>query len=769
MAARVQEDDRSRGGARTPRGPEPRARGPRRRLPGDGSTARTSPARRLIDRAGRGVVTIGGFAVIASVLGIMVFVLKEAAPLFGGATVVPGAARAWAVPDGAAVLSDEYRQSVAALAPDGRLWRAPLARDGAARPVADSLAAATGLARVALAPGSRTFVGATPDGRVLVARVGWTTHEGGGARELDPAFEDQALFELDPAHRRLGATAGTFDGASAVAVAQLEDGSMALARRAVEENALSGEKTEALERRTFAAPRPLTALVLDGAARNLWGGTAAGEIVHWPLDDGTPGAPTVTPAAARDAAPSAITALSLLNGHRALVAGQQDGTLSIWFLVRGAEGAPVPARVRDFPRLPAAIRAIAPSPRDKGFLAADAGGHAGLYYSTSHRTLWTGVLPAQGALFYTPKADGAVVAGAGRVAEVAIRNPHPEISLEALFGKVWYEGYQKPEFVWQSSSGSDDFEPKLGLTPLLLGTLKGTFYSLILAIPLGVLGAMYTSQFMHPSLKRTIKPVVEIMAALPSVVLGFLAGLWLAPRLDTAFPALFLACVVLPAMALLSGALFRGLPARVRSRVPMGGEALLTIGFLAAGVGLCLLLNDPVQRVLFGGRFQGWLLGTTGLGYDQRNAIVVGIAMGFAVIPIIFSVSEEAFSNVPKGLVAGSLALGASRWQTVTQVVLPSASPGIFSAIMIGFGRAIGETMIVLMATGNTPILSWNPFNGFRTLSANIAVEIPEAPYAGTLYRTLFLAGLLLFVLTFAVNTVADIVRQNLRRRFANL
>ena len=106
------------------------------------------------------------------------------------------------------------------------------------------------------------------------------------------------------------------------------------------------------------------------------------------------------------------------------------------------------------------------------------------------------------------------------------------------------------------------------------------------------------------------------------------------------------------------------------------------------------------------------------------------------------------------------------RWQTVTRVVLPTASPGIFSAIMIGFGRAVGETMIVLMATGNTPIIDWNPFNGFRTLSANIAVEIPEAPHGGTLYRTLFLAGLVLFLMTFFVNTLAELVRQRLRERY---
>jgi phosphate transport system permease protein len=227
--------------------------------------------------------------------------------------------------------------------------------------------------------------------------------------------------------------------------------------------------------------------------------------------------------------------------------------------------------------------------------------------------------------------------------------------------------------------------------------------------------------------------------------------------------------VVLPLLVLLAGWLWTRLPRAFRGRFPVGTEAILFVFVLAAGIALCFKLSPPFERLAFSGDFQAWLLQATGLGYDQRNAVVVGLAMGFAVIPIIFAIAEDAFSNVPSNLVAGSLALGADRWQTVTRVVLPTASPGIFSAIMIGFGRAVGETMIVLMATGNTPIMSWNPFNGFRTLSANIAVEIPEAPHGGTLYRTLFLAGLLLFVITFLVNTVAELVRQRLRERYSHL
>jgi phosphate transport system permease protein len=149
--------------------------------------------------------------------------------------------------------------------------------------------------------------------------------------------------------------------------------------------------------------------------------------------------------------------------------------------------------------------------------------------------------------------------------------------------------------------------------------------------------------------------------------------------------------------------------------------------------------------------------------------MVVGIAMGFAVIPTIYSIAEDAVFSVPKHLTQGSLALGATPWQTVMGVVLLTASPGIFSAVMIGFGRAIGETMIVLMATGNSPVMNFNLFEGMRTLSANIAVELPETAVHSSHYRILFLAALVLFVFTFIINTLAELVRQRLRRRYASM
>jgi len=334
---------------------------------------------------------------------------------------------------------------------------------------------------------------------------------------------------------------------------------------------------------------------------------------------------------------------------------------------------------------------------------------------------------------------------------------------------VWYEGYSEPAWVWQSTGGTDDFEAKLSLTPLVYGTLKGTFYALLFAVPIALLAAIYVSEFMHPAIKNYVKPVVEIMAALPSVVLGFFAGLWLAPMVERVVPGLFLMPVVEAVGILVALVVWRTVPAVIRGRFRTGTEMLLVLPVVVGSAAVALALGGLVERTLLAGNYRGWLLTALGLTYDQRNSLVVGIAMGFAVIPIIFTIAEDSLANVPHHLRAGSLALGATRWQTAIRIVLPTASPGIFSAVMIGFGRAVGETMIVLMATGNTPVMDWSIFNGFRALSANIAVELPEAPEGGTLFRVLFLAAFLLFCLTFAVNTVAELVRLKLRQKYRYL
>ena len=730
--------------------------------------SRETPRRRLVaDRAARWLVSAGGIGIIASILGILIFILIEVLPMTFAAKVTP--VRQAAVPGAGrigALLADEHRTHVATLDEHG-IARVLRLDDG--KEVYASEALAPALTGMAVPPQSRAFAAATTDGRVLIKKMDFTVSFQGSDRVVTPDMTPPVFLELDPEHRPLKAFAAQVDeDGAATAAGVLANGRLAVVRRAVEANEMTGESTESLSRAEVDVPGQVTAMVIDPVQRNLYAGTAGGELLWWPLEDGQPGALKVANAGAP------VTALTLLLGGKSLAVGQGNGALSVWFAVRQPDDTQRLERIHEFPRQPGPVRGIAASQRDKSFLAV-AGQQLGLFFSTADRTLWTGRAPLAdaSALFYAPKADGAFIGGmaggTAKVAQLDVHNPHPEVTFKSLFGKVWYEGYDKPAFVWQSSGASNDLEPKLSLVPLMAGTLKGTFYSLLLAIPLGVFGAMYTSQFMHPAYKRYLKPVIEIMASLPSVVLGFLAGLWLAPRIERAVPALILALIVLPLVVLVAGFLWNALPRAFRGRFPVGTEVFLFIIALTAGIGLCLRLSPAFERLAFAGDFQTWLLGATGLGFDQRNAVVVGLAMGFAVIPIIFAIAEDAFSNVPQNLVAGSLALGADRWQTVTRVVLPTASPGIFSAIMIGFGRAVGETMIVLMATGNTPIMSWNPFNGFRTLSANIAVEIPEAPQGGSLYRTLFLAGLLLFVITFIINTVAELVRQRLRERYSQL
>ena len=184
---------------------------------------------------------------------------------------------------------------------------------------------------------------------------------------------------------------------------------------------------------------------------------------------------------------------------------------------------------------------------------------------------------------------------------------------------------------------------------------------------------------------------------------------------------------------------------------------------------LSFAISGQIELWVFDGNVRQYLTNELGLTFDQRNSLVVGIAMGFAVIPTIFSIAEDAVFSVPKHLSNGSLALGATQWQTLVYVVLLTASPGIFSAVMMGLGRAVGETMIVLMATGNTPIMDWSIFQGMRTLAANIAVEMPESEVGSSHYRILFLAAFVLFIFTFVFNTLAEFVRQRLREKYSSM
>jgi phosphate transport system permease protein len=466
-----------------------------------------------------------------------------------------------------------------------------------------------------------------------------------------------------------------------------------------------------------------------------------------------------------------VTAMQFLIGTGSIALGTDTGQVSQWFLVRDEANQYHITHVRDFDRLPAPVTTIATEYNRRGFWAGDQLGNLGAYYGTSSRTVLMESLsdrPIKHLAMSPINGRMLVMDDTERLMVADVWNKHPEISFSSLWSEVWYEGRSGPEYIWQASSGSDESEAKMSLMPLSIGTLKAALFAMLFAIPLGVMGAIYSAYFMTAKLRGVVKPTIEIMAALPTVILGFLAGLWLAPFIENHLPAIFSILFLLPVLMLVVGFVWSRLPVRVRALVPDGWEAVILLLPIILTCWACVALSPHVEVWFFDGSMRQWFT-NNGINYDQRNALVVGIAMGFAVTPTIFSIAEDALFNVPRHLTQGSLALGATRWQTMVGVVLPTASPGIFSAVMMGFGRAVGETMIVLMATGNSPIVNFNIFEGMRTLSANIAVELPETAVGSSHFRVLLLAALVLLALTFIVNTIAEVVRQRLRKRYSNL
>lgn len=467
----------------------------------------------------------------------------------------------------------------------------------------------------------------------------------------------------------------------------------------------------------------------------------------------------------------AVSDIRFLLGGISLLVKDSSGTVTQWFW-QSFDGKRRLEKVREFSG-PAGEATLLLEQRRKGFAAISEDGLLQLIHTTAESISLETAMEIGGAVSAAALSPRANVLAfedqSGNVQVWNVDNPHPETSFAALWKEVWYESYSEPEYVWQSSASNNDFEPKYSFSPLAFGTLKAAFYSMMLAAPLAICGAIYTAFFMAPALRRKIKPLVELMEALPTVILGFLAGLWLAPFVEKHLPAVFSILLLMPPAILLVAYCWSRLPARVGNLVPDGWHAVLLIPIVLLMGMLCIAGSQPMELLLFSGDARAWLTSEIGVSFDQRNALVVGVAMGFAVIPTIFSIAEDAIFSVPKHLANGSLALGATPWQTLLMVILPTASPGIFSAMMIGLGRAVGETMIVLMATGNTPIMDANIFEGMRTLAANIAVEVPEAEVDSTHYRILFLAAFVLFMFTFTVNTVAELVRQRLRERYGSL
>ncbi len=848
----------------------------------EAAPARRRPTPRrviLADRLADRIIRTGGVLVIVAIFGIMIFLVSEVLPLFRGGEILAGTE--YRIDDRRErrlLAVDEYDGIAVEIDSRGRFSGFHV---GTGTPVPVEAPAVEGitLSSLTLAPDGRNFALGTADGRIILGEITFRTtivpreRLPPNLRMLDrrDGLERSRLYSALPSGewRRTQANVRLAEPLTAS-----PEGS-AILRLALR---LSGTPERREQNLLSVDARGALRLVRARARLNLADGSlevlpAVAEIAE--LTEPARVAEVLISArgdqalvARRDgvverflvrdldkiqkveerrllAAGVGLSAIGFLLGDQTLLVAGTDGSLTGWFLLERPDAGTADGRMlvpaRRFAEAGTPIVRLVPGQRSKSFLAADSDGGLVLWHSTSvRRLLELGRLAgAAEDLVFAPREDAVLaVGGNGLVRHWRIAVPHPETSLHTLFGRVWYEGFPEPAYVWQSSAGSDDFEPKLSLLPLVFGTFKGTLYALLFAVPIALAAAVYTSEFLSPRARNLVKPAIETMAALPSVVLGFIAALVLSPLVEHWVLAVLLAFLVVPIGLLAGGFLWQALPWRRSS--PRLLRPLFLGAVLALTVAAAVWLGPRLEAAFFAGDFRAWLggegegdrallvgllllpalilawwaaarllpaklretalgqlgffvvvliagglfallggellalLGVEGRGgvfgpYTQRNTLVVAFAMGFAVIPLIYTIAEDALSAVPEHLRAASLALGATPWQTAVRVILPTAFSGIFAAVMIGMGRAVGETMIVVMAAGNTPLIDWNLFNGFRALSANIAVELPEAVRGGTLYRVLFLAGLVLFVLTFVLNTVAEAIRLRFRRRAAQL
>jgi phosphate transport system permease protein len=923
-------------------------------------------------------ITFGGLFVILAVLGIFVYLTAQVLPLFTSGSIEPRSVQTLAdkpvAP--AAALSDEYRRVLLRLEPGGTL-RADHIPDGL--PIANASIAPAGeqVTAISFEPSKGLLALGLASGKVALGTMSFDV------KLLAPQEAPDHARDLPVGSSVIIVPSETYPFGGAVERVSLDQFrriTPVVDLRAPTPLAKEGvSPIVRIDYRSSAAREYLVALRGDGQAtfdlvrttRPLGGGKPRSKLEEYSLPFspppglGLPGWMFVTgdgqsvlalwengvlqryATASPERNPPVfaetvellgpdrrVTSAAMLLGGLTLLVGDDAGNVTRGFpAVDPATKVPGGQRFVVAERMPLhqnPIAAFGLSTRDRTLAVGDRAGSVAVFHATSGKMVLRPTAMGEGrvlAAVLTPKLDGlAVLDETGRLRMDDFDKGYPEASFSSLFGRVHYEGQLSPEFVYQSSTGEDTSEVKYSIVPLISGTLKATFFALLFAVPLAVLGAIFTSEFLSRSTRKVVKPAIEMMASLPSVVLGFLAGIVVAPWVAENLAAVLIAFITLPLGMLTAGFLWQLMPISLIRKIPPLAKVGAMLAVFAGSLGVAASLGPALERSMFvpsdadrwamaglveqvpedqipawvgarptmsgterrelrtqgfyfsegrivrarppandaesaaleqsdrsreaaGGRLTDWLNGNFGdatpgwnlllvapaaviaglafrsiagrrfaelsdgasygraamldlgryaillaltftlawtgahllgsLGLDsrdlifgpfsQRNTLVVGLIMGFAIIPIIYTISEDAMNAVPDSLRSASLGSGATPWQTAIRVVLPVAASGIFSAIMIGLGRAVGETMIVVMATGNSPTLDFNAFSGCRTLSANIAVEMPEAVQGDVHYRVLFLCGFVLFVLTFVVNTSAEVVRQRFRRRSAAL
>ncbi len=725
------------------------------------------------DKATSVSVTIGGLSVVGTLLLIFCYLIYEVMPLFSSIEVEQKTSYPLAQSGKTVYLAMEEQAEVAfRLTHEGQavFWHThtgnivetfnlPLPANATITSFAESAA------------DSRQFIVGLSNGQVIIAKHNYVISYPDDKRVITPTIEyPEGTAAIDIASRAILHIAYRSNEEAFTIAAVTDDSQLHISRFTREDDFMA--ETVALQRQdldTNIAYNTITHVEIDIDQRWLF---FIDSLKKLNVVDISNDSPSVVDSHQLETGQTQFTDMTMLLGGISVLTADNVGRIVQWFMVRDDAGDYVLQSIRTFSHPKAAAVELLVEHRRKGFLAYNDQGDLAIYHSTAHRELLSRNITSSSRahMALSPRADALIVVeDDNNVTYWSVENEHPDTSWSSLWQQVWYESYPEPDYIWQSSSSSNDFEPKFSLAPLAFGTLKAALYTMVFAAPLAICGAIYTAYFMTPAMRRKVKPLIELMEALPTVILGFLAGIWLAPFVENHLPSVFALFVATPVVIFLASLFwFMLAPRSLRAQV-RGSEAALLVPVILLSSWACIEFNWLLEKFFFAGDMRAWITQDLGISFDQRNALVVGIAMGLAVIPTIFSITEDAIFSVPKHLSNGSLALGASPWQTLVGVILPTASPGIFSALMIGMGRAVGETMIVLMATGNTPIMDANIFEGMRTLSANIAVEIPEAEVDSTHFRILYLSAFFLFLFTFMVNTIAEIVRQRLRKRYGTL
>lgn len=732
-----------------------------------------SSRRAFKDKLTQAGVTLGGTMVFVALLLIFFYLLYVVKPIFDGADVQPIMSVELQNNDVAALMvgSDEQNEIIYRVAENGKVAfyqsaTAQLLMEAEVELPANAqvVSSATSM------PSEQRFAFGLSNGQVVIAGINFSVTYPDNKRVITPSLRyPLGVTPLSVDESGHGLNQLAFSSSSDMMSFAYQDDNKRwhLTRHEGEENMMTEEvEWVATSSVIDDAPQQVNQQLMTPDQRQLL--LRAGDrLFVYDIRDAD--AVTLAQVIELDRAKTRVSDVALLAGASSILVSYDNGVVVQYFQVNGDTGRQYQA-IRDF-KNSAGVKSIASEFYRKSFATISESGELNLLYTTSQRKLFTETfdIKAPQQMGFSPRSNALVVEAGGRLHLLSVENSHPEVSWSAMWSKVWYEGYPEPQYVWQSTSGSDDFEAKLSLMPLAFGTMKAALYAMLFATPLAIAGAIYTAYFMSPKVRAVVKPTIEIMEALPTVILGFLAGLWLAPLIEDNLPGILVLLFMLPISILTSAFAWHKLPGRWKQRLPEVYQELMLLPVIIFVGWFSFYISPTLELALFGGDSRMFITNELGITFDQRNALVVGIAMGFAVIPTIFSIAEDAVFSVPRHLSNGSLALGATDWQTLTRVVLLTASPGIFSAVMMGLGRAVGETMIVLMATGNTAIMEWSVFEGMRTLAANIAVEMPESAIGSSHYRVLFLAAFVLFIFTFFFNTIAEVVRQRLRERYSSL